>query len=101
MDKISGFLTKKWFRWNFLHPNWFNTELSLQRISVTQRQRLNSFLTTFLELGRVIKLRDKLSRWVRKMDVKRGHVQTFDVTKINSWQNFIATIMLIADDTCE
>lgn len=62
-----------------------------------KRTRLNNFLTTFLEIGKFIEMSDKLKSWCKKLNMKRSQVPTKDMTKINSWPLFIATLVDLAE----
>ena len=92
---------KMGFRHNFLHPKWLRDDLDLSKLSVSQKANLQSFLSTFLEIGRFILLKEKLRKLCGKWNVGRRHSQKHDVTRIASWQVLIVTLVDLADNTSE
>ena len=88
-------------RWNFLHPKMFGYEINLSKVGPAQRQKLTQFLTTFLEIGRFMKLRRELKAWVKKVNVRSDEVQKRDMTKIKSWPSFIASLMVLAENAAQ
>ena len=85
------------FRHNFLHPKWLDTDLDLSNLSSCQKTNLDSFLSTFLEVGRFICLKDKIKELCHKFNVNRRHSKKHDVTRINSWQVLLVTLVDLID----
>ena len=63
----------------------------------TQKGRINLFLGNFLEIGRFIKLRKELKELGKKHNVDRRQIPKGDMTKVNSWPLFLATLVDLAE----
>ena len=88
---------KNGFRHNFIHPKWLSSETEFNGMPEPQKGRINLFLGTFLEIGRFIKLQKELKELVRKFNVNRRHIPLGDISNVNSWPLFIATLTDLAE----
>ena len=86
------------FRHNFLHPKMLVEDLELSKLSKSQKADLESYLSTFLEIGRFIYLKDKLKKLCKKFNVGIRHSRRHDITKIDSWQVFLVTLIDLAEN---
>ena len=73
------------------------TDVEYANISLVQRQKLNSYLTSFLELGRVMRQIKELKNLCRQFGVKRQQVPKQNFARIDSWPLFIATLVDLAE----
>lgn len=62
-----------------------------------QKGRINLFLGNFLEIGRFIKLRKELKELGKKHNVNRRLIPRGDVSSVNSWPLFLATLVDLAE----
>ena len=75
----------------------FDHEYELAPIGISQRRELQDYLSGFLDLGKFIQIKDKLKYWCTKVGAKPVSISRSDVTRINSWQKFIATLLDLAE----
>ena len=76
-----------------MHPKMYDTEYELRNVGISQRNDLNDHLNNFLDWGRFMLIKDKLQAWCKKMNVKPVQISRTDVSRINTWPKFIATLL--------
>lgn len=72
---------------------WFDTEGELKSCNVTQRSKIDKFLSTFLEIGRIMKLKNDLKQWCKKVYIRPHEIPKTDPTRITSWPMFIGYLV--------
>ena len=75
----------------------FDEVYEIRNIGISQRRELQEYLSSFLELGRFIQIKDKLKYWCKKVGAKPVRVSKQDCSRVNSWQALIATLLELAE----
>ena len=76
----------------------FDHEYELRNIGISQRRLIQDFLSSFLELGKFIQIKEKLKLWCKKIGAKPVKITRSDCSKIDSWQTFVATLVDLAEN---
>lgn len=74
-----------------------SSDAEFNEMSQTQKGRINLFLGNFLEIGRFIRLRKELRELAKKHNVDRRQIPRGDISKVNSWPLFLATLLNLAE----
>ena len=87
------------FRHNFIHPKMLSSNAEFNSMSQAQKGRINLYLGNFLEIGKFIKLRKEIKELVKKFNVDRKKIPRGDISKVNTWPLFLATLLDLAESS--